>query len=579
MEQLAHLALDELVDGDARPLRHDVGDVLGIDLFLQHPVALLQFVEVGGGVGDPALDLGDAPVADFGSGGEIGLALHLRAKVFEFLLEDADRADRLLLRFPMPTHLGGVRLQRGEVLVERGEPFLRRRVGLLFQRDVLDLELADAAFDDIDLGGHRVDLDAQLRRRFVHEVDGLVGQEAIGEVAVREDRRADERRILDAHAVVHLVALLQPAQDGDGVLHRRLADVHLLEAAFERRILLDVLAVLVERRRPDHPQFTAGEHRFDHVAGIHRPFGRASTDDRVQFVDEGDDLALGVGDLLEHGLEPFLELAAVLRPGDHRADVEGDEALVLQAFGYVAVGDAPGEAFDDGGLTDARLADEDRVVLRAAREHLDGATDLLVTTDDRIDLAVVGAGRQVLAVLLERLELLLGVLRRDPVAAADGGERPEQLLAAHPERAAARTFGEGEQQVLDRQEVVLQLLARRLGGREHVVEGAAEAQLAAIGMGQLRHGFVGAVAEHEWCEAEPLQHGQHDRAVLAQDGGEQVVGRDLGVGVGLRQCLGGRDRLLRLLRPLLRVEHSGPSLLASRRARQDAPQEKLSAIV
>ena len=48
------------------------------------------------------------------------------------------------------------------------------------------------------------------------------------------------------------------------------------------------------------------------------PFGGAGAHDRVQLVDEGDDLALGVGDLLEHGLQPLLELAAVLGAGHHR---------------------------------------------------------------------------------------------------------------------------------------------------------------------------------------------------------------------------------------------------------------------
>ena len=114
--------------------------------------------------------------------------------------------------------------------------------------------------------------------------------------------------------MVDLVALLEAAQDGDGVGRRRLADVHLLEAALQRRVLLDVLAVLVERGGADHAQLAAGQHRLDHVAGVHRPLGRAGADDGVQLVDEGDDFAVAVGDLLEHGLEPLLELAAVLRP-------------------------------------------------------------------------------------------------------------------------------------------------------------------------------------------------------------------------------------------------------------------------
>ena len=256
-------------------------------------------------------------------------------------------------------------------LSRRGEPLDRRVVGLLGQRDPLDLELADAPLDDVDLGGQRVDLDAQLRRGLVDEVDGLVGQEAAGEVAVGQHRGGDERGVLDAHAVVDLVALLEAAEDRDRVLDRRLADEHLLEAALERGVGLDVLAVLVERGRADHAQLAAGEHRLDHVAGVHRALGLAGADDRVQLVDEGDDLALGVGDLLEDGLQPLLELAAVLRAGDHAAEVEADEALVLQALGHVALDDAAGEALDDGGLADAGLADQHRVVLRAPRQHLD----------------------------------------------------------------------------------------------------------------------------------------------------------------------------------------------------------------
>ena len=73
-------------------------------------------------------------------------------------------------------------------------------------------------------------------------------------------------------------------------------------------------------------------------------------------------------------------------------DVERDQPLVLQSLGQVAVGDAPGQTLDDGGLADAGLADEDRVVLGAAAEHLDDPADLVVTADDGVDLALVGAG-------------------------------------------------------------------------------------------------------------------------------------------------------------------------------------------
>ena len=91
--------------------------------------------------------------------------------------------------------------------------------------------------------------------------------------------------------MVDLVALLEPAQDRDRVLDGRLADVDRLEAALERGVLLDVLAVLVERRRADGAQLAAGEHRLEQVGGVDGALGGAGADDRVQLVDEQDDLA------------------------------------------------------------------------------------------------------------------------------------------------------------------------------------------------------------------------------------------------------------------------------------------------
>ena len=73
-------------------------------------------------------------------------------------------------------------------------------------------------------------------------------------------------------------------------------------SAARARVLLDVVAVLVERRRTDGAQLAAGEHRLEQVAGRDRALGRARADDRVELVDEEDDLTLGRGDLLSTAL-------------------------------------------------------------------------------------------------------------------------------------------------------------------------------------------------------------------------------------------------------------------------------------
>ena len=59
--------------------------------------------------------------------------------------------------------------------------------------------------------------------------------------------------------MIDLIALFKSAEDGDGVLNGRLIDLNGLESAFERRVLFDVLAVLLERRRADDLHLTAAK--------------------------------------------------------------------------------------------------------------------------------------------------------------------------------------------------------------------------------------------------------------------------------------------------------------------------------
>ena len=119
----------------------------------------------------------------------------------------------------------------------------------------------------------------------------------------------------------------------------------------------------------------------------------------MQLIDEGDDLALGGLNLIEHGLEAFLEFAAVLRAGDHGAQIQADEGLSLEGLGDVASHDAAGQALHDGGFAHAGFANEHWVILRAAAKHLDHAADFLITADDRVDLALAGARGEVRGVL------------------------------------------------------------------------------------------------------------------------------------------------------------------------------------
>ena len=178
------------------------------------------------------------------------------------------------------------------------------------------------------------------------------------------------------------------------------------------------------------------------------------------------------GHFAEHAFQALLELAAIFRAGDQRAHVEGEQLLVLQALRHVAVDDAQREAFDDGGLADAGLADQHRVVLGAPRQNLDRAADLLVAADHRVELAVAGRLGEVAGIFLQRI---IGVLRRRVVGGAalaqgiDGGVQP---LGGHAglgqDLAGFRVLldGECQQHALDGDEGIARLLGGLLGSVE-----------------------------------------------------------------------------------------------------------------
>src|SRR5581483_4463339 len=187
-----------------------------------------------------------------------------------------DLLERLLLLRP-------ARRERVTLLLRLRERALDRLAHvprLLRRRGELDLELDDAAVRLVELERRAVDLDSQPRRRLVDEVDRLVGQEPVGDIAVRENGRGDERSVADADAVVRLVAFLEPAQNRDRVGDRRLVDVDRREPPLEGGVLLDVLAVLVERRRADTAQLAAREHWLEQVRGVDPAFRRSSNSPR-----------------------------------------------------------------------------------------------------------------------------------------------------------------------------------------------------------------------------------------------------------------------------------------------------------
>ena len=371
-EELGGLLLGELVDGDAGPDGQDLGDGLLVDL--------VEEVDA--------------------------LALHV-------LLEAFLAPQELLLLVTQATGLfEALRLDRFLLLAD---------------------DLGQAVLELLVLGRRLHALDAQAGAGLVDEVDGLVGQVTVGDVAVGQVGRGHERLVGDRHPVVLLVAVAQALEDLDRVGHGGLVDLDRLEAPLEGGVLLEVLAVLVEGGGADRLQLAPGQHRLEDRRGVDGALGRPGTDERVQLVDEQDDVAAGL-DLLEHLLEALLEVAPVAGAGHQRAEVERVELLAGERLGHLVAGDRLGEALDDGGLADAGLADEHRVVLGAAGEHLHDPLGLALAPDDRVEGVVAGQLGEVAAELVQHERagglLLAAGARRTGRRSSPAGSGPSSRTAA-----------------------------------------------------------------------------------------------------------------------------------------------------
>ena len=211
-----------------------------------------------------------------------------------------------------------------------------------------------------------------------------------------------------------------------------------------------------------------------------------------------------------------------------------DDALVLEALGHVAADDALGQALDDGGLADARLADEDRVVLRPAAEDLDDPPDLVVAADDRIELAGAGLGGQVAAVLLEGLVGALRVGRGDPLAAADALERLQDRLVAGAVAleevcASPPASADAEEQVLGRDVLVAEAAGLFLRPLDDALGARVEGQRAALDPGALGKDRRELAAERGQVDAEAAKRLGRHAVVRLDERAEQVLGVEDGL--------------------------------------------------
>ena len=218
--------------------------------------------------------------------------------------------------------------------------------------------------------------------------------------------------------MVQLVLFLDAAQDRNRVFHRRFLNDQRLEPPRQSRVFFDVFPVFVRGCGTHAMQLASRQSRLQQVRCIHRTIGLARTHKRVHLVDKQDHLTCRRGYFVQNAFQAFLKFTAILRTGNQSAHVQRQQLLVAQTFRHIAIHDPQSQTFGNRRLPNTGIANQDRVVLCAPRQHLHGAANFLIPANDRVNLAIGCRFGQIARVLLQRIITVLSRrrIRRAPFA-------------------------------------------------------------------------------------------------------------------------------------------------------------------
>ena len=126
--------------------------------------------------------MGDLAVPDLGHQPQVAAAVGLlgfKFEVFNLLLAGLDMFGKLFFGLPLRTQLVALVTEVGDLFAEAFEPVC---IVFAFDGFAFNLQLPYFSLDDLEFLGQGVDLKPEFGGGFVHEVDGLVGEEAFTDI-------------------------------------------------------------------------------------------------------------------------------------------------------------------------------------------------------------------------------------------------------------------------------------------------------------------------------------------------------------------------------------------------------------
>ena len=386
MYQLLTLARTQTRNRNTGPGADNLRDILLVDLFLEHHIIVAVLVLLRQ-ISQLLLQLRQTTIFQLCQLIQVIVAfslLHLVLHSVDFLLHLTYTGDRSLLCIPALYQLIVFLTQSCQLILELCQTVLRLSIVLLRQSLRFNLQLQNTALAFVKLRRQRINLSTQTGSSLIYQVNSLIRQKTVIDIAVRKHSSSNQGSVFNTHAMMYLITLAQTTQNRNSILNTRLFYHNRLETTLQSTVLFNIFAVLVQCRCTNAAQLATSKHRLKDIACVHSALGSTGADNGVQLINKHDNLSCALADSLQHLFQALLELTAILGTGNQRRQVQSIQCLVLQAFRHISGHDTSCQTFNNRGFADTRLTNEHRVIFLTTGKNLNRAADFLITPDNRV---------------------------------------------------------------------------------------------------------------------------------------------------------------------------------------------------
>jgi hypothetical protein len=183
--------------------------------------------------------------------------------------------------------------------------------------------------------------------------------------------------------------------DLDRNIFARLIDFYFLKSSLKGAVLLDVFLVFTQSGRSNNRDFPTTHRRLENIRSIESPLSGPCANDRMNLIDEKNNLILHTRCLIDNLFNTCLELASILRPSNERRKTQIHYPFIEHRHRNLSLRNALCQTFNDCRFSDSGLTDETRVIFRFTIDNRDQTIDFFITTDNTIKTTFTGLFRQV----------------------------------------------------------------------------------------------------------------------------------------------------------------------------------------